>query len=374
MKFKRLKVITIAGTRPEFIKLSETIKLIDRVYEQILVNTNQNFEYELNKIFFKDLNIRKPDYSFNKKAKTAIEKIADNLIETEAVIKKERPDVMLVLGDTNSGLSVYVAKRHKIPIFHIEAGNRCFDQNVPEEINRKIIDNISDINLVYSNHAKEHLIRENFHPASIIKVGSPMMEIFKKSKYKIKQSNILKKLKLKKKSFFLISYHREENLNTNIKLKKFINIIKFLNDEFNYKIIISTHYKLKDKLRNLNFTLNSKKIEFLKPFGYFDYCKLLLNAKLVLSDSGSLNEEASIMGFQAVNLRESHERHEADDEAITQLISLDEKMLYSIIKNLNTYKKPKLVQDYNVENFSEKIVKLIGSYTSKVNRDIWKVN
>lgn len=371
---KKIKIMTVAGTRPEFIKLSETIKLIDKIYDQILVNTNQNFEYELNKIFFKELNIRKPDYTFNTVDKKAISKIGDNFIKIEKIIKTEKPDAFLVLGDTNSGLVVYVAKRLKIPIFHIEAGNRCFDQRVPEEINRKVIDHLSDINLVYSDISRNYLIRENFPPQNIIKIGSPMMEIFIKNKAKINLSKILRKLKLKKGDYFLISFHREEHLDTEHKMSQFMKLLLYLDNNFKSKIIVSTHFKLRDRINKRNNLIKSDKIKLLKPFGFIDYSKLLINSRLVLSDSGTLNEEANVMGFHAVNLRETHERPEADEEAVTQLTGLDLNLISEIIKNKKNYTKTDLVKDYNVKNFSQKVAKIIGGYISKIQRDTWKKN
>jgi len=374
MQFKKTKIITVAGTRPEFIKLSETIKLLDKFYDHILVNTNQNFEYELNKIFFEDLDIRKPDFLFEDKKKNAIHKISNNFIKIEKIFKDEKPDGLLILGDTNSTLVAYVAKRLKIPIFHIEAGNRCFDYRVPEEINRKIVDHLSDVNLVYSDISRNYLIKENFSPDFVIKVGSPIKEVFEKNKNKIKRSKILQELKLKKKKYLLFSFHREENLDVVEKLNNFINLIKYLDKNYDHEIIISTHYKLRDRIKSLDKSKISKKVKFLKPFGYFDYCKLLLNAFLVLSDSGTLNEEASVMDFRAINLRETHERPEAEEEAVTQMLGLNQNKIVEYINNINKLTKPKLVKDYNVLNFSEKIVKIIGSYTDKVQREIWKNN
>ena len=266
MSNKIIKILTIAGTRPEFIKLSETIKLLDKNFNQILVNTNQNFEYELNKIFFKDLNIRKPDYIFKNKSKTAIAKISDNFIIVEKIIKTEMPDAVLILGDTNSALVAYVAKRLKVPIFHIEAGNRCFDQRVPEEINRKIVDHLSDINLVYSDISRNYLIGENIPPQNIIKVGSPIMEIYKRNRLKINKSNILKKLDLKKSDYFIISFHREEHLDSPNKLKNFLDLLSCLEKNFKHKIIISTHFKLRDRINKSKFSMKSKKaMAILRP-------------------------------------------------------------------------------------------------------------
>ncbi len=373
MTNKKIKVISVLGTRPEFIKMSEVIKKLDQTFDHLLVNTNENFEYELNKIFFKDLKIRKPDYTFREiKKKSSIFKISNNFLEFEKVCIKEKPNAIIVLGDTNSTLVVYVAKRFKIPIFHIEAGNRCFDDRVPEEINRKIVDHLSDVNFVYSNLAKNYLLKENLDPQRVIKVGSPMLEIYKKNFSKIKKSNVLKKFKLKKKKYFLISFHREEHLDNKIKLHSFIRLIELLVGYYKLDVVVSTHYKLRDRLEALKEKIKSRKIKFLKPFSYSEYCNLMLNSFVVLSDSGTINEEASIMGISAINLRETHERPEADEEAVVPISGLDLKLIPNQIKMLQQYKKSKIVKDYDVENFSEKIVKLIGGLINKVNSDVWK--
>ncbi len=370
---KKLKIISILGTRPEFIKMSEVIKKLDMFYNHILINTNQNFEYELNKIFFKDLNIRRPDYNFEKiKKKTSITKISSNLVEFEKICKKENPDSIVVLGDTNSTLVVYVAKRLKIPIFHIEAGNRCFDERVPEEINRKIVDHLSDINFVYSDLAKNYLLKENFNPQKVVKVGSPMLEIYKRNLNKIKKSKVLKNLKLRKKKYFLISFHREEHLDNKKKLSSFLKLIDLLDNNYKLDIVISTHYKLRDRINDVKKNFKSNKIKFLKPFSYSDYCNLMLNSFVVLSDSGTINEEASIMSINAINLRESHERPEADEEAVVPISGLDLYLIQNQIEMTKKLKKSKIVRDYNVENFSEKIVKLIGGFVNKINDDVWK--
>jgi UDP-N-acetylglucosamine 2-epimerase (non-hydrolysing) len=372
MSLNKIKIFTVVGTRPELIKLSETIKAIDKFFVQVLINTNQNFEYELNKIFFEELKIRKPDYNFGNEKKKAIEKIADNFIKFEKICIEEKPNAILILGDTNSTLVTYVAKRYKIPIFHLEAGNRCFDQRVPEEINRKIVDHLSDINLVYSDIAKSYLLNEGLDPNKIIKVGSPILEVYEKNRIKINKSNILNKLKIKKKKYFLISFHREENLDVENKLKKFIEMLNFLNDNYKFDIIISSHYKLMDRLKTLNYKFNSKKIKFLKPFGYFDYCKLLINSYVVLSDSGTLNEEASIMKFKALNLRETHERPEADEEGTAPLVNMKPSEISNAIDIITKTKPAETVKDYLVKNFSEKVVKIILSFLRKIEREVWK--
>ncbi len=370
---KKIKIISVLGTRPEFIKMSEVIKKFDTFYNHILLNTNQNFEYELNQIFFKDLQLRKPDYTLKEiKNKSAISKISDNFVQFEIICKKEKPDAVVVLGDTNSSLIVYVAKRLKIPIFHIEAGNRCFDQRVPEEINRKVVDHLSDVNFVYSDLAREYLIKENFSTDRVIKVGSPMKEIYNKNFSKIGKSQVLNKYKLKKKKYFLISFHREEHLDNKNKLSLFIKLIKFLVKDYNFDIIISTHYKLRHRLTESKIFLKSKKVKFLKPFSYTDYCNLMLNSYCVLSDSGTINEEASIMGLKAINLRETHERPEADEEATVPLSGLDINLISNQIIMQNKLNKPQLVNDYNVNNFSDKIIKLIGNFVNQINKDVWK--
>ena len=370
---KKIKIISVLGTRPEFIKMSEVIKKFDTFYNHILLNTNQNFEYELNQIFFKDLQLRKPDYTLKEiKNKSAISKISDNFVQFEIICKKEKPDAVVVLGDTNSSLIVYVAKRLKIPIFHIEAGNRCFDQRVPEEINRKVVDHLSDVNFVYSDLAREYLIKENFSTDRVIKVGSPMKEIYNKNFSKIGKSQVLNKYKLKKKKYFLISFHREEHLDNKNKLSLFIKLIKFLVKDYNFDIIISTHYKLRHRLTESKIFLKSKKVKFLKPFSYTDYCNLMLNSYCVLSDSGTINDEASIMGLKAINLRETHERPEADEEATVPLSGLDINLISNQIIMQNKLNKPQLVNDYNVNNFSDKIIKLIGNFVNQINKDVWK--
>ena len=308
------------------------------------------------------------------KKKIGIAKIADNFVRFENICIKEKPDAVLILGDTNTALIAYVAKRYKIPIFHIEAGNRCFDQRVPEEINRKIIDHISDVNLVYSDIARSYLLKENLDPSRVINVGSPILEIFNKNKLKINKSKILNSLKLKKKKYFLISFHREENLDNENKLKAFVKLVNFLEEKYNFNIIISTHYKLKDRLKKNKFFFKSKKIHFLKPFGYFDYCKLLKNSYIVLSDSGTLNEEASILNFKALNLRENHERPEADTEATVPLIDMDLNKIseaIEIITKLNN-KNNHIVSDYLVKNFSTKVIKILLGFIGKTKRDVWK--
>lgn len=371
----KIKVITCLGTRPELIKLSRIINKLEINFNHILVNTNQNFKYELNKIFFKEFKIEKPKYSFiyNLK-KNPMEIIANMLSEFEKICIAEKPDALIILGDTNSCLVAYVAKRYKIPIFHLEAGNRCFDDRVPEEINRKIIDHLSDINLTYSSIAREYLLSENFPKDRIIKIGSPMYEVFYYYKSFIDNSKILNKLSLKEKNFFLFSFHRYENINDPAKIKKFIDLLKFLDSKYNLPIIVSTHYSLKDKLDNLNKKIKLPQIRFCKPFGYFDYCKLLLTTKIALSDSGTITEESSIMQFPAINLRDNHERPEGMEEAAVIMTGLNINRVQNAIgvftnkENKNSH----IVEDYTKNNVSDKVTKIILSYIDYVNLNVWK--
>lgn len=372
---KQIKLVTVLGTRPEIIRLSSTIKKLDKYFEHIVINTNQNYDYELNKIFFEDLKLRKANYDLNIKDISAVAVISKILLKVDLLLKKIKPDAFLVLGDTNSSLAAYAAKRNKIPIFHIEAGNRCFDENVPEEINRKIIDNIADINLTYSKFAKQNLLSEGFSSGKIIIVGSPLKEVFNDNKVNIIKSKILTKLKLKKNNFFLVSFHREENVKDLNKIKKFEKILNFLAEKYKLKIIVSTHPKTKSILEKNNIKFNNY-IRLLKPLNYSDYVKLQISSKLIFSDSGSISEEASIIGLNALNIRENQERHEAFEEFGTPLVGLDiEKITYAIKLLENEPKnKRKIVQDYNEDNFSSKIVNIILSHINFVNKYIWLKN
>ena len=372
----KLKVMTLVGTRPEIIKLSRIIPKLDMTFNHFLINTDQNFDYELNEIFFEDLKIRKPDVNLGIKEKNASKTIAKVIEKTDFWIKRFKPDAFFILGDTNSCLSSISAKRNKVPIFHLEAGNRCFDYRVPEEINRKIIDHISDVNLTYSSIAREYLIHEGLPKDQIIKVGSPMKEVLNYYEDKIKNSKILNKLKLTKKNYILLSLHREENVDDKKNLKKFIDILNFLIDKEKKKLIISTHPRTKKNLEKLDFKKSSK-ISFLKPFAFSDYVKLQLESFLVLSDSGTITEESSILNFPAINLRETHERPEGNEEATVIFTSLD---LVNIEQALNILKTQErgskrtinFIKDYEAENVSEKIVRLILSYTDFINKKVWK--
>lgn len=357
------KVCTIVGTRPEIIKLSSTIKKIEKYFKHILVHTGQNYDYELNQVFFKDLNLRSPDFYLDCAKETVnctISKIFKNI---DKIFASEKPDCVLLLGDTNSGLVALAAKKRNIPVFHIEAGNRSFDPKVPEELNRKIIDHCSDINFTYTNLAKSYLVQENFYPDRVINVGSPMLEVINDQKRKINNSKILSKLKLSKNEYFLISFHREDNVDVIENLDKFFEIIEWLEDKYKKKIVISTHFRTKNRIlqRKKNINLN-KNIMFLKPFSFSDYIKLQKNSYIVLSDSGTLTEETSILKLKSIMLRNSHERPEGMEEATTIMCGLNKQKIETAIKILETNVLSEILEDYNTLNFSDKIIKNIISY------------
>jgi UDP-N-acetyl-L-fucosamine synthase len=373
---KKLKVMTVVGTRPEIIRLSRVINQLDRHCEHILVHTGQNYDYELNQIFFDDLNIRKPDYFLNAAGDNGAKTIGKIIIAIDEVLELEKPSGMLVLGDTNSCMSVLSAKRRKIPIFHMEAGNRCFDLRVPEEINRKIVDHVADINLPYSSIAREYLLKEGLRPDMIIKTGSPMFEVLSHYRDKIDNSNILKKLKLKKNQFFVISAHREENIESDINFYRLTEIINTLGETYDLPVIVSTHPRTKKRIDALKLTFN-KNVQLIKPASFTDYNKLQLMSKVTLSDSGTINEESSILGFSALNLREAHERPEGMEEAAVMMVGLNLLRVSQAIQILdsqtdadNLNKLP--VFDYNVPNVSLKIIKIIHSYVDYVQQNNWK--
>lgn len=372
-----LHVVTIVGTRPEIIRLSRVVSRLNesKSIKHTLVHTGQNYDYNLNQVFFKELGIKKPDIFLEAAGSTAVETIGNIIIKTEPVLKKLNPDALLVLGDTNSCLSVIVAKKFKIPIFHMEAGNRCFDQNVPEETNRKIIDHIADINLPYSSIAREYLLKEGINADRIIKTGSPMNEVLKFYLDKINQSAILKSLGLKKGSYFVVSSHREENVDNPRKLDVFISTLNGLAEKYNYPIIFSTHPRTRKQLEKVTVS-PSNKIQFLDPLGFIDYNSLQLNSFVVLSDSGTISEEAAILNFRAINIRSSHERPEAMEEATVMFTDLNKQRILRAVTLLENTSLPKTdeisVLDYRPENVSEKIEKIILSYTDYVNQNVWK--
>ncbi len=369
-----MKIVTVVGTRPEIIRLSEVIKQLDHNFNHILVHTNQNYDYELKKIFYKQFNIKYPKYDLSIKEKTTVKTISQILVKIENVILKEKPDVFFVLGDTNSALSSIVAKKYKIPIFHYEAGNRCYDQRVPEEINRKIVDHISDINLTYSSFARENLLKEGLNRNRVIKIGSPLKEVIKANYEKISSSKILEKLNLEKNKYFVFSFHREENVDDKLKLKKFVKLLNKLSSFNKEKIVLTLHPRTRKNLLRNNFKLN-KKILVNKPFGFFEYIKLQINSKITLSDSGSLPEEASILGLKAICLRDTHERQESSSIPSVVMSELNFKQINLAIKVLlKSKKKIKILGDYNHDDISTKIPKIITSYTSIINKKVWKKN
>ena len=373
-----LRVVTVVGTRPEIIRLSRVIYALDKspAIDHILVHTGQNYDYTLNEIFFEDLQIRKPDYFLEAAGETSSETIGNILITFDTLLKKLQPDALLVLGDTNSSLSTISAKKRKIPIFHMEAGNRCFDQRVPEETNRKIVDHISDMNLTYSDIAREYLIKEGLPADRIIKTGSPMFEVLSFYKKNISTSGVLKKLSLKKEKYFLISTHREENVSNEINFKNLVESLNRIALRFNYPIIVSTHPRTKKKLSELKLKINPL-IQFLEPMGFIDYNALQINAYIVLSDSGTISEEASILNFRALNIREAHERPEAMEEASVMMVGVHKENIFRgieevISQQIGNQRDFNLVSDYSYPNVSSKVVRIILSYTSYVNRVVWQ--
>ena len=373
---KKLKVMTVVGTRPEIIRLSCIIKKLDAYCEHIIVHTGQNFDYELNQIFFDELEIRKPDYFLNAAGDSPAQTIGNVISFIDDLIVKVKPDSMLILGDTNSCLSVISAKRRKVPIFHMEAGNRCFDMRVPEEINRRIVDHTSDVNLTYSNIARECLLREGLPPDLIIKTGSPMFEVLTHYKENIHESTVLEKLDLKPGEYFVVSSHREENIDSDENLNKLFDLLNKISDSYKMPIIFSTHPRTRKRIVDKNLKFNPC-VKLVKPFGFFDYIKLQQFAKTVLSDSGTISEESSILNFPALNLRESQERHEAFEEASVMMVGLNANRVMQGLAILEFQHKCNTrilreVSDYTMPNVSEKVLRIIHSYTDYINRVIWK--
>ncbi|MGG0283588.1 UDP-N-acetylglucosamine 2-epimerase (non-hydrolyzing) [Peribacillus butanolivorans] len=371
---KKLKVMTVVGTRPEIIRLSAVINKLEdsNAIEHILVHTGQNYDYELNEVFFNDFKLKKPNYFLDAANGTAVETIGNILIRIDPILEEVKPDAILVLGDTNSCLCAIAAKRRHIPIFHMEAGNRCFDQRVPEETNRKIVDHTADINLTYSDIAREYLLREGLPADRIIKTGSPMFEVLNSRKGDIEESDVLERLNLNEGNYFVVSAHREENINSET---NFLNLVDSLNavaGKYNMPVIVSTH----PRTRNM---INAKGIEFnplvitMKPLGFNDYVKLQIKAKAVLSDSGTISEESSILGFKALNIRQAHERPEAMEEASVMMVGLKKERILQGLEILKTQEKDtlRLVGDYSMPNVSDKVLRIILSYTDYVNRVVW---
>ncbi len=371
-----IKVVTIVGTRPEIIKLSRVIFELEKHFKHVLVHTGQNYDYELNEIFFKDLEVKKPDYFLNAVGKSTAETIANIISESDKVLQHENPDAVLLYGDTNSCLSVISVKRRQIPIFHMEAGNRCFDQRVPEELNRKIVDHLSDINLPLTEQARDYLIAEGIKPETVIKIGSCMKEILYHYMHKIQSSKILGKLNLKKGSYFVVSFHREENVDYKDNLISFLDSLNEISKYFELPVIVSTHPRTKMRIEKLKNIKLDEKIIFLKPLGFFDYVNLQQNSRCVISDSGTISEESSILGFPSITIRESHERPEGMDEGTLIMSGLNKnRIIESLNMMINQFKSglvPKIVSDYDVNNVSLKISRIILSYIDYVNKNVWK--
>ncbi len=377
---KKLKVVTVVGTRPEIIRLSCTLIALDKneAIDHILVHTGQNYDYELNEIFFEDLGLRKPDYFLEAAGKNATETVGNILIKIDPILEKENPDAFLVLGDTNSCLCAIPAKKRKIPVFHMEAGNRCFDQRVPEETNRKIVDHVADINLTYSSIAREYLLREGLSPDRVIKTGSPMYEVLHKFKAKIESSKVLEKLNLEKNKFFVISSHREENISNPKNFNGLIESLNLIAEKYDYPVIVSTHPRTRNMLNSKEMKTH-KNIQFLKPLGFSDYNALQMHSFVVLSDSGTISEESSILNFPALNIREAHERPEAMEEASVMMVGLNPERIMQGLVALNSQERSpnrnfREVYDYSMPNVSEKMVRIILSYTDYINRVVWNKN
>ncbi|MDP3625755.1 MAG: UDP-N-acetylglucosamine 2-epimerase (non-hydrolyzing) [Hydrogenophaga sp.] len=373
---KKLKVMTIVGTRPEIIRLSRVMVKIDQHCEHVVVHTGQNYDYELNQIFFDDLGIRKPDHFLNAAGTNAAETIGKIISAVDGVLSSEQPDALLVLGDTNSCLSVIPAKRRKVPIFHMEAGNRCFDMRVPEEINRRIVDHTADINLTYSSIAREYLLREGLPPDMVIKTGSPMAEVLAHYRPRIQASTILDRLGLKKGQFFVVSAHREENIDSDTQFSKLVDVLNKIAEKHQLPVIVSTHPRTQKRVDSQEARFHPL-VQLLKPLGFTDYNQLQIQSLAVLSDSGTINEESSILNFPALNLREAHERPEGMEEAAVMMVGLDvERVMQglAILANQPRGEQRLLrqVADYSMPNVSDKVVRILHSYTDYVNRVVWK--
>jgi UDP-N-acetylglucosamine 2-epimerase (non-hydrolysing) len=371
---KRLKVMTVVGTRPEIIRLSAVINKLDEseaIYH-ILVHTGQNYDYELNEVFFNDFTLKKPDYFLNAATGTAVETIGNILVKIDPILEAVKPDAFLVLGDTNSCLCAIAAKRRHIPIFHMEAGNRCFDQRVPEETNRKIVDHTADINLTYSDIAREYLLREGLPADRIIKTGSPMFEVLNSRRDDIDKSEVLEKLGLEKGKYFVVSAHREENINSEQNFSDLINSLNTVAERYQLPLIVSTHPRTRKMIEAKNVNLNPF-IKTMKPLGFNDYVKLQKHAKAVISDSGTISEESSILGFKALNIRQAHERPEAMEEASVMMVGLKSERILQGLEILESQKNDTLrsVEDYSMPNVSDKVIRIILSYTDYVNRVVW---
>lgn len=373
---KKLKVMTVVGTRPEIIRLSRVIAKLDEHCEHVLVHTGQNYDYELNEIFFQDLGIRKPNHFLNAAGSTGAETIGNVIIAVDRVLEEVQPQVLLVLGDTNSCMAVIPAKRRKIPTFHMEAGNRCFDMRVPEEINRRIVDHTADINLTYSSIARDYLLREGLSPDMVIKTGSPMFEVLNHYRDGIEKSDVLERLSLQEGKFFIVSAHREENIDSDKNFLKLVDVLNTVAAHYDYPIIVSTHPRTQKRVDAMGVEFHTN-VRLLKPLGFKDYNKLQVSAKAALSDSGTINEESSILNFPALNLREAHERPEGMEEAAVMMVGLEVARVMQGLAILDTQMRDdqrliRQVYDYSMPNVSDKLVRIVHSYTDYVNRVVWK--
>ena len=373
---KKLKVMTVVGTRPEIIRLSRVLARLDEHCEHVIVHTGQNYDYELNQIFFDDLCIRKPDHFLNAAGGSAAETIGKIIAAVDGVLVSEKPDALLVLGDTNSCLSVIPAKRRKVPIFHMEAGNRCFDLRVPEETNRRIVDHTADINLTYSSIAREYLLREGLPPDQVIKTGSPMFEVLTHYRAGIEASNVLERLGLEAGKFFVVSAHREENIDSDTNFGKLVQTLNTVAETYDLPVIVSTHPRTLKRVEATGAKFHEQ-VQLLKPLGFTDYNKLQLSARAVLSDSGTINEESSILNFPALNLREAHERPEGMEEAAVMMVGLEVERVMQGLAILESQPRGqerllRQVYDYSMPNVSDKVLRIIHSYTDYVNRVVWK--
>ena len=373
---KKLKVVTVVGTRPEIIRLSRVLAKLDEHCEHILVHTGQNYDYELNEIFFQDLGIRKPDHFLNAAGASGAETIGNVIIAVDRILAEVQPEALLVLGDTNSCMAVIPAKRRKIPTFHMEAGNRCFDMRVPEEINRRIVDHTADINLTYSTIARDYLLREGLSPDMVIKTGSPMFEVLNFYRDGIEASDVLERLGLEAGKFFVVSAHREENIDSDTNFYKLVDVLNTVAAQYDYPVIVSTHPRTQKRVDALGVEFHSN-VQLLKPLGFKDYNKLQLSAKAVLSDSGTINEESSILNFPALNIREAHERPEGMEEAAAMMVGLGTERVLQGLAILESQARGaertlRLVADYSMPNVAEKVVRVIHSYRDYVMQTVWK--
>lgn len=373
---KKLKIVTVVGTRPEIIRLSRVIAALDKHCDHVLVHTGQNYDYELNEIFFQDLGIRKPDHFLNAAGSNGAETIGNVIIAVDRVLASIEPEALLVLGDTNSCMAVIPAKRRKIPTFHMEAGNRCFDMRVPEEINRRIVDHTADINLTYSTIAREYLLKEGLSPDRVIKTGSPMFEVLNHYRDGIDASDVLSRLGLEPGKFFVVSAHREENIDSDKNLLKLVDVLNTVASTFGYPVIVSTHPRSQKRFDAMGVVFDEN-VKLLKPLGFKDYNKLQLASKAVLSDSGTISEESSILNFPALNIREAHERPEGMEEAAVMMVGLEvERVLQGLMiletQSSGVERTLRLVEDYSMPNVSEKVARIVHSYTDYVNRVVWK--